>query len=149
MAPILPILNEDRCDNLVSAPSMKSLLSPNGRMTRRAFWFASLAFWAAYFVSLWAVTSAVHWLLDVAVAERACHAVELLFATVAVMFFWLIGTRRLHDRGASGARWLWLLIPVIGPLALFYMMALRRGTPDPNRFGPDPARPRLGYLVIR
>lgn len=128
---------------------MKSLLSPHGRMTRRAFWLASLAFWALYFVLLWAATSAVHGMLDAAVAERACHLVELAFAVVAIVFFGVTGTRRLHDRGATGARWFWLLVPLIGPLALFYVMALRRGSPDPNRFGPDPARPKLGYLVIR
>ena len=51
--------------------------------------------------------------------------------------------RRLHDIGRSGW-WYWILmIPLVGFVAsiAFLVVMLLRGTPGPNRYGPDPKDP--------
>ncbi len=48
-----------------------------------------------------------------------------------------VAIRRLHDGDHSGWLLLWLLLPFIGWIILLVLYCLR-GTPGPNRFGPDP-----------
>ncbi len=48
-----------------------------------------------------------------------------------------IGIRRLHDRDKTGWWLLLALIPLIGIIILIIWFVMR-GTPGPNRFGPDP-----------
>ncbi len=45
--------------------------------------------------------------------------------------------RRLHDLDKSGWFWLFILIPLVGPIILLVWYCTR-GTLGPNRFGPDP-----------
>lgn len=48
-----------------------------------------------------------------------------------------VAVRRLHDLGRSGWWLLISLVPLIGVLVLL-VWDCRRGTPGPNRHGPDP-----------
>lgn len=48
-----------------------------------------------------------------------------------------IAIRRLHDRDKSGWWLLLVLIPLVGAIILIIWFVMR-GTPGPNRFGPDP-----------
>jgi uncharacterized membrane protein YhaH (DUF805 family) len=55
----------------------------------------------------------------------------LILPTIAM------AVRRLHDKDRSGW-WLFIgLVPLIGILLILYWF-VTRGTPGPNRFGPDP-----------
>ena len=47
-----------------------------------------------------------------------------------------LGIRRLHDINRSGW-WILITLTLIGVFLLLYW-ACQRGTPGPNRFGPDP-----------
>jgi uncharacterized membrane protein YhaH (DUF805 family) len=47
-----------------------------------------------------------------------------------------IGIRRLHDIDHTGW-WMLIWLTIIGSLLLIYWACVR-GTPGPNRFGPDP-----------
>ena len=51
--------------------------------------------------------------------------------------FPLLTIRRLHDVDNSGWFYLIMLIPVINLIFLIYLL-FKKGTPGPNRFGPDP-----------
>jgi uncharacterized membrane protein YhaH (DUF805 family) len=53
-------------------------------------------------------------------------------------------TKRLHDRDRSGWFQFIVFVPLIGAIWLFLETAFLRGTPGPNRFGPDPLA-RQGY----
>jgi len=48
-----------------------------------------------------------------------------------------VGVRRLHDIDRSGWWLLLALLPLVGAIILI-VWACFRGTPGPNRFGPDP-----------
>ena len=48
--------------------------------------------------------------------------------------------RRLHDRNRSGAWFLIILIPFVGPILLLIECGFRRGTDGENRFGPPPEK---------
>jgi uncharacterized membrane protein YhaH (DUF805 family) len=52
--------------------------------------------------------------------------------------------KRCHDRDRSGWFQLISLIPLIGSIWLLVEVGFLRGTPGPNRFGPDPLAGR-GY----
>jgi uncharacterized membrane protein YhaH (DUF805 family) len=51
-----------------------------------------------------------------------------------------VTVRRLHDTDRSGWWALLLIVPLIGFLVLLIFLC-QRGTPGPNRFGPDPLAP--------
>lgn len=48
-----------------------------------------------------------------------------------------VGVRRLHDIGKPGAYYLFVLIPLIGPILLLVWFATE-GTHGDNEYGPDP-----------
>lgn len=68
--------------------------------------------------------------------------IALPFAGVLVGAIWAaaaVSVKRLHDMDMSG----WHLLGMVVPLWNVYLgfkMLLGRGTPGPNRFGPDPLR---------
>lgn len=104
-------------------------LDPRGRITRRRFWLHGVLTLGALGVFLRA-------LLDIArlQAEHAELAVNLLMLWPAIV----ISAKRWHDRDRS-AWWVAVaLIPLVGLLWLLIDNGFRRGTPGPNRFGPEP-----------
>jgi uncharacterized membrane protein YhaH (DUF805 family) len=66
-----------------------------------------------------------------------------LYLLATVMPVLALGTRRLHDRGLSGALQLLVLVP-FGIVAVLVLMALP-GRPGPNNYGPD--TPQQDYLL--
>ena len=118
---------------------MKSLqfFKAGGRLSRGGFWLHGLIAWGVFYL-VWSALgnssgSVLTWVINLPV----------LAALV------LICIRRLHDRNYAG--W-WLLlgaVPVLGALWLVWQLALRRGVPDGNRWGPDPLQARGDYLVVR
>jgi uncharacterized membrane protein YhaH (DUF805 family) len=123
----------------------------SGRINRAKFWIASLVLMTAFvipFMLAVASMSTVIWLLAVVV---------FVAATISGL---AVGAKRLHDRDRSA--W-WLVLFYLGPGLLqamgeamggidviflvisigisiwaFVELGCLRGTPGPNRFGPDP-----------
>jgi uncharacterized membrane protein YhaH (DUF805 family) len=99
-----------------------------GRAARSEYWY-----WVLFAV----LVAIVAGILDTAVFPDsdvgplgAVTSVILLLPGLAV------GARRLHDRDYSGW-WLLLTFSIVGVILLI-VWACMRGTPGPNRFGPDP-----------
>lgn len=69
------------------------------------------------------------------------------FGAAILLPLFAVGARRLHDTDRPGWLTLVQLVPLVGGLAMF-VLALGRGTPGANRFGPAPAprgSDRAGY----
>lgn len=105
------------------------LLGFRGRVARKPFWLygvvgVSLAQLIAYA------------LLGIAGAgERAADAISTLLVVWPGL---AISVKRWHDRGKSGWWVLINLIPLVGIVWTIVECGFLRGTPGPNRFGPDP-----------
>jgi len=101
-----------------------------GRAARPEYWF-----WILFYTLLVIGTS----ILDaIIVGVGSSAAVLTLLAGLALFLPSLaVAVRRLHDQDYSG--WMILLgfIPLIGWIIVLVLMCLR-GTPGPNRFGPEP-----------
>ena len=100
------------------------------RTPRSGYWF-----WVLFYTLLVIGTS----ILDaIIVGVGSSAAVLTLLAGLALFLPSLaVAVRRLHDQDYSG--WMILLgfIPLIGWIIVLVLMCLR-GTPGPNRFGPEP-----------
>lgn len=97
-----------------------------GRLSRFTFWIAGLIAFAAF--------SVLFVFIEAALGRN-------MTLPLYPVFFWILFTlsvKRMHDRGCA---WYWLLpvvIPILGPLWLFFELGLRVGTPGENQFGRDP-----------
>jgi uncharacterized membrane protein YhaH (DUF805 family) len=99
------------------------------RLRRRSYWLWTITTWLVFF--------GVREGVDLQHLPMAATA----WAAVAVLAIFALSAARLHDRN-RGAGWLLIaLIPVLGVAWLACELALRRGTPNANRYGPDPHRP--------
>src|SRR5882724_936705 len=109
------------------------LFTGRGRISRSTYWHASLLIWCCFYIFYTALSRlfgpASTWL-------------------IYPPFFWSVFTlssKRLHDVGKSG---LWLalfLVPVLGPIYLFWQLLFRRGARVKNGFGP-PLEAAVDYL---
>jgi len=102
------------------------LFTTRGRINRAAYWLASIFIWTTFYVLF--------------------NVLEYIFADDATwalypLLFWALfatATKRLHDSNKT-ARWLWLiLVPVLGPLLLMYLLGVKKGSVQSNRFGAVP-----------
>jgi uncharacterized membrane protein YhaH (DUF805 family) len=133
------------------------LFSPTGRLTRAAYWLASIGLLVAALV-LGLITFAIH---GRSAAPSAAVGVFLLATGVFSALVWVgfvLAIKRLHDRDKSG--W-WVLVFYVGPSILqgvgnsttsvipnligfgisiwgFVELGFLRGTPGQNNYGPDP-----------
>jgi uncharacterized membrane protein YhaH (DUF805 family) len=101
----------------------------SGRAFRSEYWF-----WAL-FVAIGMTVTAI---LDIAIFGYSLGAspIKTLFELVTFLPSLAVASRRLHDTDRT-AWWLLLLITLIGVIALIVWYC-EKGTPGPNRFGPDP-----------
>ena len=112
------------------------LFSYRGRLARAPFWWGAIASWIAFAVLF-------VFLLD----GFGRPATWVLYPPL----LWILGallTKRLHDVGRGPVTLAWLLLPVLGPLWVFWCVALRRGTEGDNQFGPDPHSVNVDYLRV-
>ena len=109
-------------------------LDPRGRISRKQFWLHGVAVPVAAGVVMQA-------LLDIARVEtdRAEQWVNLLLLWPIIV----TSAKRWHDRNSSGWWVLIVMVPVVGWLWALAVNGLLRGTPGPNRFGPDPLAANL------
>ena len=77
--------------------------------------------------------------------DPALYPMFGLFALLSLVVLWpafAIQVKRWHDRDKSGWWILIGLVPIIGGIWAFVEAGCLRGTPGPNRFGPDPLEGR-------
>jgi uncharacterized membrane protein YhaH (DUF805 family) len=118
------------------APPLGESMSPwqlyaalRGRVNRRGFWLHGV-------LALLVVGIVLMALLEIAGVSpaRAEYLVNLLIAWPAIA----VSVKRWHDRDKSGWWVLIAFIPLIGQLWTLVDNGFLRGTPGPNRFGPEP-----------
>jgi len=103
----------------------------SGRARRSEYWF---------FVLFNVLVSIVAAVLDRAVGSDlgGGTGVVSLVVTLALLVPGLaVSWRRLHDTGRSGAWFLIVLVPLVGPIVLLVFQCLD-SQPGANRFGPSP-----------
>jgi FAD/FMN-containing dehydrogenase/uncharacterized membrane protein YhaH (DUF805 family) len=102
------------------------LFTTRGRLNRLTYWTVSIFIWTTFYVLF--------------------NFLEFIISYSATWFiypllFWALvatATKRLHDNNKSGF-WIWIiLIPVVGPLILFFFLGFKRGNIKANRFGVVP-----------
>ena len=112
------------------ASGFANYIAFSGRASRPEYWF-----WILFAALGMVVTE----LLDTAVFVRTptgLSPLNVVFIVVLLMPSLALEARRLHDTDRSGW-WLLLVFSGIGILLLLYW-AGQEGTPDRNRFGPNP-----------
>ena len=111
------------------------LLSFEGRVGRKVFWFMFLAFFIVYAV-LGVLTAVAGSMSDTAASGMS---IIMLLAVLALIWPSLaIQAKRWHDQDRS-AWWILIgLVPFVGGLIALVMCGFIQGTPGPNRFGAGP-----------
>lgn len=127
---------------------LKSLLfSFQGRLNRAPYWYVHLALAAIQLPIMGALFAII---VYPAMETRDMDAIQSAFRTMNLIyvlfapFIWItlaVMVKRCHDRDRTGWFIFIMLVPFIGPIWLLIELGFLRGTPGPNRFGPDP----LGY----
>lgn len=156
-----PLPASERGAMMAPIDAVKSCLSKyasfKGRASRAEYWFfmlfSTVMNWVI--VSVMMIIGALVWIP----AGRFNHGAHpspagvLFFILAALIAFGLsvalylpslsVGVRRLHDIGRSGWSYWLYCIPLVG-FVLMLVWNCERGTPGPNRFGPDPLAPKFG-----
>ena len=97
-----------------------------GRISRGAYWTASLFYWCTFYV--------LYNLLDYGIGYGSTL---LLYP----FLFWIVfatSIKRLHDQNKKGYWLLLLLLPALGPLVLIYLLGFKKGTFFGNHYGSVP-----------
>lgn len=129
--------------------------SYSGRTSRRGYLATAVASWIIWGVMLASVGMSVAELAsgNLGADELAIASgiqLVVIFATF-VLTGWLntsAATRRLHDFGWSAKSFLWMLLPIVGPLILSFALLFKSGTRGPNKFGPNPRSTSLKQTEI-
>jgi uncharacterized membrane protein YhaH (DUF805 family) len=134
-------------DELVAIALARESLAPfdlyvslRGRVPRRVFWLHGV-------LALLLVAMLSNALMDIAgvAAEISGKLVNVLLAWP----FIAVSVKRLHDYDFRGWWLLVNLVPAIGSLATLLANGFIRGTPGPNRFGPDPLASQHAHPAAR
>ena len=108
------------------------LTSFEGRISRQPFWIAVLVLWVA------SIAASIVTIILFGPQSTATYAIQ---AIIGLVFLWpslAVAVKRYHDRDKSGWWTLIVFIPLIGIIWYIIELGFLRGTPGPNRFGPDP-----------
>jgi FAD/FMN-containing dehydrogenase/uncharacterized membrane protein YhaH (DUF805 family) len=102
------------------------LFTFNGRLSKGAYWLASLFYWFTFYVLFNALWFGI--------------GPKSTFIIYPLLFWAIMATsvKRLHDTGKSGYWLLVVLVPVIGPLWLIYHLGFRTGNYTSNKYGRVP-----------
>lgn len=102
------------------------LFTNKGRINRLTYWTASVFTWTAFYI----LFNLLEWTVSYS-------ATLILYP----LLFWAIiatATKRLHDINYSGKFLGIIFIPVLGPLALFFLLGFKKSDSNKNRFGHNP-----------
>ncbi len=111
------------------ASCFRNYVGFSGRAPRSEYWY-----WILFYVLV--VIAAI--LIDTAVFRGSSISPLTTIVELACLLPGLaVSIRRLHDIDRSGWWILLALIPLIGAIILL-IWDCTKGTPGPNRFGPDP-----------
>ncbi|MDP8997367.1 MAG: DUF805 domain-containing protein [Pseudomonadota bacterium] len=128
-------------------------LSMEGRTNRQPFWLGIVVLvivtWILEFILFTAfgvsLIPSMDPNADPAAAAAAASAMMGKMAVpliiLALLILWpnlCLYAKRWHDRDKSGWWTLIMFVPLIGSIWLLVELGFLRGTPGPNRFGPDP-----------
>ena len=129
--------------NFIEAISsgFRNYVNFSGRAVRSEYWY-----WTLFVTIVVVVLGGIDQRLNPGVGIGAFSIVNGLVSLALILPGLAVSVRRLHDIDRTGW-WLLLSFTVIGVLLLIYW-ACQRGTPGPNRFGPDPM-PALGMGSAR
>lgn len=106
------------------------LLSFDGRIARRHYWYGNFFIFA---YTLVAVGVPIFLFPDSETAEIA-----MLFLFIPTLWMRLaLMVKRFHDLGHSGFMVFCQLIPMVGGLIVFVMCGLTQGNKFPNDYGPE------------
>lgn len=102
------------------------LFTFKGRISRGAYWLASLFYWSTFYV--------LYNLLLFGIGQGAT------FVLYPILFWIITATsiKRLHDQNYSGYWLLAVLIPVLGPLWLLWRLGFKKGNYTANPYGSVP-----------
>lgn len=102
------------------------LLNYKGRINRTTYWLASLFMWSNFYVFFQSLTYffglTATWIVYPLMLWGICA----------------VSAKRFHDTNRSGYNLLYLLFPILGPLYVFYLLAMKKGDKEPNTFGSVP-----------
>ena len=103
-----------------------------GRACRSEYWYWILAIW---------IGGIITGIIDYGAFGTSFIGLDYgpinsIFSVAAFLPTLAIGIRRLHDIDRTGW-WMLIWLTIIGTILLIYWACVR-GTPGPNRFGPDP-----------
>jgi uncharacterized membrane protein YhaH (DUF805 family) len=118
-------------------PLSKLLLSFEGRIPRRTFWYYLLGV-----VLAWAAAAALDYLVGRQDPTRAYGCATLGVWFVAILTGAAIFTKRAHDTDRSATFVLLAFIPILGLIYLIAVLGTQKGTVGANGFGPDPLQER-------
>jgi uncharacterized membrane protein YhaH (DUF805 family) len=105
-----------------------------GRARRKEYWM----FYLFYMIAVVLLAFVFGFFSEVnSILSNIAAALMVIFILGSVVPLWAITARRLHDINMSGWWQLLVLIPYVGPLAVF-IFTLLPGNQGPNRFGADP-----------
>lgn len=102
------------------------LFTIRGRIDRLTYWIAAIFIWTTFYILFNAL------------------AFFISYAATGIIYpilFWALtatGIKRLHDCNLSGKWLLLVLLPVLGPVALIYLLGFKKGNPITNRYGAPP-----------
>jgi uncharacterized membrane protein YhaH (DUF805 family) len=103
-----------------------------GRACRSEYWY-----WVLALVIGGTITAIIDYAaFGTGFGDADYGPVNSIFTVATFLPTLAIGIRRLHDIDHTGW-WMLIWLTIIGSLLLIYW-ACMRGTPGPNRFGPDP-----------
>ena len=104
------------------------LFTFGGRISRTTYWTVALFYWSTFYV--------FYNLLQFAINPSAtCILYPFLFWIIAAT-----SAKRLHDTDLSGFWIFVVLVPVLGPLWLFWRLGLKKGYPGENDYGRNPKK---------
>ena len=123
------------------------LFSPNGRVSRQAYWLSTLVIFAVNLCTLYLMLRPWIALLTgtpvSALADDVGYLLlqNLVLFVISLLTAWfsiVVTIKRWHDLDKSGVWTFILFVPLVGPVWHLVMCGFVPGTAGPNRFGPDP-----------
>lgn len=112
------------------------LFNFDGRIGRLSYWLGQLLLIVVGFAALALIANLFRFSTGGVSFVILAFLIVLLMILLTVMNL-AVASKRLHDRDKSLFWFLFIFIPIIGPLWMTIELGLLPGTPGPNRFG-DP-----------